>query len=98
MPETLVLNGGETRHFDAPLRSVQVGVGSVIVTDGHDSTTVAAEDDTHDCGGKASLAFYSPDGANLSVVYADEVSAPQKPARRASGVSAKRVEKRAKKS
>ena len=90
MPEVLVLNAGDTRTFDAGLASVQVGVGSVIVTDGHDSTVVKADTDTdtHDCEGKPSLALYSPDGANVAITYADEVPVPQEPPQRASGVSA----------
>lgn len=95
MPEVLTLNAGDTRTFDAGLASVQVGVGSVIVTDGHDSTVVKADTDTdtHDCEGKPSLALYSPDGANMAVTYVDEVPAPQEPPQRASGVSAKRSKK-----
>lgn len=92
MPEVLTINAGETRTFDAGLASVQVGVGSVIVTDGHGSTVVEADSDTdtHDCKGKPSLALYSPDGANVAVTYANETPAPQEPAQRASGVSAER--------
>jgi hypothetical protein len=84
------MNEGDTKSFDAGLAFVQVGVGSVIVTDGHDSTVVKADTDTdtHDCEGKPSLALYSPDGANVAVTYADEVPAPREPAQRASGVSA----------
>lgn len=90
MPEVLTINAGETRTFDAGLASVQVGVGSVIVTDGHDSTVVKADSDTdtHDCEGKPSLALYSPDGANVAVTYANETPAPQEAPQRASGVSA----------
>lgn len=90
--ENLTLNAGDTRTFDAGLASVQVGVGSVIVTDGHDSTVVKADTDTdtHDCEGKPSLALYSPDGANVAVTYQDELPAPQEAAQSASGVSAER--------
>ncbi len=90
MPENLTINAGETRTFDAGLASVQVGVGSVTVADGEDVTVVKADsdDNIHDCGGKPSLALYSPDGANVAITYADEVPAPQEPAQRASGVSA----------
>lgn len=97
MPENLTMNAGDTRSFDAGLTSVQVGVGSVIVTDGHDSTVVEADTDTDtfDCEGKPSLALYSPNGAVLAVTYADEPPAPQEAAEKPSGVSAK---KRAKKS
>lgn len=94
MPENLTLNQGDTRFFDAGLASVQVGVGSVIVTDGHDSTIVG-EGETQDLEGKPSLALYSPDGANLSIVYADEVPAPQESVERPSGVSAKKRAKKA---
>lgn len=92
MPEVLTINKGETKTFDAGLASVQVGVGSVIVTDGHGSTVIKADGDTntHDCGGKPSLALYSPDGANVAVTYANEIPVPQEPAQRASGVSAER--------
>lgn len=92
MPEVITMNAGDTRTFDAGLASVQVGVGSVIVTDGHDSTVVKADTDTdtHDCEGKPSLALYSPDGANIAVTYQDELPTPQEPAQRASGVSAER--------
>lgn len=93
-PENLTLNAGDTRSFDAGLHSVSVGVGSVIVTDGHDSTVVTPEK-IYDCEGKPSLALYSPDGAVLSLTYADEVESPQKPAERPSGVSAKRAKKAA---
>lgn len=91
-PESLTLNAGDTRTFDAGLASVQVGVGSVIVTDGHDTTVVKADSDTdtHDCEGKPSLALYSPDGANVAVTYANETPTPQEPAQRVSGVSAER--------
>lgn len=97
MPENLTLNPGETRSFDAGLASVQVGVGSVIVTDGHDSTVVEADtdSDTFDCEGKPSLALYSPNGAVLAVAYADEVPSPQEPPQRASGVSASKKAKKA---
>lgn len=94
MPENITINGGDTRSFDAPLRSVQVGAGSVIVTDAHDSTVVRV-DETHDCGDTASLALYSPDGANLAITYADEPQAPPEPSH---GVSAGARRKRAKKS
>jgi hypothetical protein len=89
MPEVITMNAGDTRTFDAGLASVQVGVGSVIVTDGHDTTVVEADSDTdtHDCEGKPSLALYSPGGANVAVTYADEEPAPQEPPQRASGVS-----------
>lgn len=92
MPEVLVLNAGDTRTFDAGLASVQVGVGSVIVTDGHDSTVVKADTDTdtHDCEGKPSLALYSPVGANVAITYAHEIETPQEAPQRASGVSAER--------
>jgi hypothetical protein len=90
VPEVLTLNAGDTRTFDAGLASVQVGVGSVIVTDGHDSTVVKADTDTDTlaCEGKPSLALYSPDGANVAVTYQDEAETPQEPAQRVSGVSA----------
>jgi hypothetical protein len=90
VPEVITMNQGDTRTFDAGLASVQVGVGSVIVTDGHDSTVVKADTDTdtYDCEGKPSLALYSPDGANVAVTYQDEVETPQEPAQRVSGVSA----------
>ena len=86
------MNAQDTRTFDAGLHSISVGTGSVIVTDGHDSTTVTPEK-IHDCEGKPSLALYSPEGAILSVTYADEVPASQKPAERASGVSTKWAKK-----
>lgn len=92
--ENLTLNAGDTRTFDAGLASVQVGVGSVVVTDGEDTTLVKADGDTdtHDCEGKPSLALYSPDGANVAVVYADEVNVPEKEP--ASGVHSKRKAKK----
>jgi hypothetical protein len=90
MPEVLTINAGETRTFDAGLASVQVGVGSVIVTDGEDATVVKADgdDNIHDCEGKPSLALYSPDGANVAVTYANEAPAPQEAPQRATGVFA----------
>jgi len=92
MPENLTMNAQDTRTFDAGLHSISVGTGSVIVTDGHDSTTVTPEK-VHDCEGKPSLALYSPDGAVLSLTYAHEIETPQKPVERASGVSTKRAKK-----
>lgn len=71
MPENLTMNAQDTRTFDAGLRSISVGTGSVIVTDDHD-TTVVTPDETFDCEGKPSLALYSPQGAVLSITYADE--------------------------
>lgn len=90
MPEVITMNAGDSRTFDAGLASVQVGVGSVIVTDGHDTTVVEADSDTdtHDCEGKPSLALYSPNGANVAVTYQHEVETSQEPPQRASGVSA----------
>lgn len=81
-PESFTMNEGDTKSFDAGLASVQVGVGSVIVTDGHDSTVVEADTDTDtfDCEGKPSLALYSPNGAVLAVTYQDEIQvAPEPP-------------------
>lgn len=96
MGENLVMNAGDTRSFDAGLASVQVGVGSVIITDGkHNTHLIDADSDDYDAEGEPSLAFYSPRGAILAVTYADEVPVPQEPAERASGVSAKKRAKKA---
>lgn len=92
MTEAITLNQGETLSFDAPLHSVQASVGTVIVTDGDDATVVK-ESDTHDCGDKASLALYSPDGARVGITYSDEVPAPQEAVEKSSGVSAKKGKK-----
>jgi hypothetical protein len=86
-PENLVMNAQDTRTFDAGLASISVGTGSVIVTDDHEPTVVG-EGESKDLEGKPSLALYSPNGANLSLTYANEVPVSQESTQRASGVSA----------
>lgn len=71
MPTALVFNTQQTRTFDAPVREFSVAVGSIIVTDDHDSTVVRAGE-KFTAADTASLAVYSPGGANISVTYSDE--------------------------
>lgn len=87
MSENITMNAQDMRTFDAGLASISVGTGSVIVTDDHEPAVVG-EGESQDLGGKPSLALYSPNGANLSLFYANELPTPQESPQRASGVSA----------
>lgn len=93
MPENLTLNPQDTRTFDAGLASVSVGVGSVVITEGRTPTII--EDGETAGPFEPSSALYSPDGAILSVTYANEISASQEPAEQATGVSSKKRVKKA---
>jgi hypothetical protein len=71
MRANLTFNPQQTRTLDAPVRTIAVGVGSVIVTNDHDSTIVEAPE-SYNAGDTASLAVYSPNGARVGVTYSDE--------------------------
>lgn len=79
----------DKKNLEAPVREVQVSTGTIIVTEGEDSTVVSSGE-THDAGDTPSLALYSPDGANVTVLYTTEVSEAPEPAEKPSGVTASR--------
>ena len=87
MPEALTINEGESRSFDKEIREFTVGVGSIVVNrkvaredetdDGGNpiidiKTTTVNTGDSYDGEHTASLSIYSPVGARIGVVYADE--------------------------
>ena len=73
MSTNLVFNPNQTQTLPAPVRTITVAVGSVVVTDGHDSVVVQ-EDSSYDAanGQVAGLSVFSPNGARVSVTYSDE--------------------------
>lgn len=75
------------KSLEAPVREVQVSTGTIIVTEGEDSTVVSSGE-THDAGDTPSLALYSPAGANVTVLYTTEAPAVLEPLQKVSGVSA----------
>lgn len=76
MASNLTFNPGQSRTLEAPVRQINVSVGSVVVTNGHD-TSVVEENDVFDAKNTASLSVFSPSGARVTVTYADEdVPAP----------------------
>jgi len=81
------------KNLEAPVREVQVSTGTIIVTEGENSTVVGPGE-THDAGDTPSLALYSPDGANVTVLYTTEAPAVLGSPKRASGVSAKKKAKK----
>lgn len=80
------------KTLEAPVREVQVSTGTIIVTEGENSTVVSPGE-THDAGDTPSLALYSPAGANVTVLYTTEAPETPEPAGKLSGVSAKRSKK-----
>lgn len=89
---TFLMPAQDFKTLEAPVREVQVSTGTIIVTEGEDSTVVGPGE-THDAGDTPSLALYSPDGANVTVLYTTELRADTKPVEKPSGVSAKRAKK-----
>lgn len=71
MPVSVTLNPQETKTLQAPVRTIDVGVGSLIVTAGAKTTTVEAEK-SYDAKDTPSLALYSPDSAIFQITYSDE--------------------------
>jgi hypothetical protein len=75
------------KNLEAPVREVSASTGTVVVTEG-EKTTVVGPGENYDAGDTPSLALYSPDGANVTVLYTTEAPEAPEPAQRASGVSA----------
>jgi hypothetical protein len=71
MSTNLVFNPNQTQSLPAPVREITVATGSIIVTDDHDSTVVGA-DSSFNAADTAALTVFSPNGARISVTYADE--------------------------
>jgi hypothetical protein len=73
MATNLTINSHQSVLFEAPVHTITVTTGSVVITDGHDANVVEA-DAVYDAGDKASLSVFSPDSARISVTYADEAA------------------------
>jgi hypothetical protein len=71
MPTNHVFNPNQSRVFDAPVRRIDVAVGSLVITDGHDSKVVQ-ETESYECDPTPMLSAFSPKGARVSVTYGDE--------------------------
>lgn len=89
---TFLMPTQDFKNLEAPVREVQVSTGTIIVTEGEGSTIVGPGE-THDAGDTPSLALYSPDGANVTVLYTTEAPDVPEPPEKPSGVSAKRAKK-----
>jgi hypothetical protein len=74
------LNPGKSRTIDAPVRSVEVHSGTIVVTPpdyaGMPSVAVGPEDGTYAANNTASLNIHSATGARFSVTLADEPVPP----------------------
>lgn len=73
MSTNLVFNPNQTQTLPAPVRTITVATGSVVITDGHEAVVVQ-EDSSYDAanGQVAGLSVFSPNGARVSVTYSDE--------------------------
>lgn len=96
MPTVFTLNIQDSKALEAPVREISVGVGSVLVTrkvptdeDGgyKIENTLVDKDKAYDGKDTPSLALYSPDGAHVTVLYANEFPIVQEPPETSSGVS-----------
>lgn len=95
-PAAFTINEADTKNFDKAIRTITVGVGSVIVTrkvpTDHDETEIQTETlnagETYDVKNTAALALYSPDGARIGVVFSDEPESAQVEPNAFAGVNA----------
>ncbi|HZN10476.1 MAG TPA: Rho termination factor N-terminal domain-containing protein [Blastocatellia bacterium] len=71
MSVSLTFNPDHSRTLDRAVRRIDVSVGPLIVTATDDPEVIPAEE-SRDYDGVASLTLYSPNGAIVSVTYADE--------------------------
>lgn len=71
MPSAHTINPHDTLTPDRSVRAVEVGVGTVVLTQGNETSVVEAVD-TFDAGGAANLSIYSAKGARVTLVFADE--------------------------
>ena len=85
MSRNLTFNPNQSRVLDAPVYDIVVSIGSLIVTEGDNSSLVEA-DETYSGNDTASLALYSPNGAIVSVTYSDEVRFEEARAEQSEGV------------
>lgn len=97
MPTVFTLNIQDSKALEAPVREISVGVGSVLVTrkiptdedGGYEiENTLVDKEKAYDGEDTPSLALYSPDGAHVTVLYTNELSAIEQEA--VSGVHPKR--------
>ncbi len=89
---SFIMPAQDFKNLEAPVREVSVATGTVVVSEG-EATTVVTPGRDHDAGDTPSLALYSPDGANVTVLYTTEAPEAPEPTERPSGVSAKRSKK-----
>jgi len=95
-PTVFTLNVQDAKALEAPVREISVGVGSVLVTrkvptdedGGYEiENTLVDKEKAYDGKDTPSLALYSPDGAHVTVLYANEFPIVQEPPETSSGVS-----------
>ncbi len=94
---SFVMPAQDFKNLEAPVREVSVATGTVVVSAEGEKTTVVTSEKDFDAGDTPSLALYSPDGANVTVLYTTEAPEVPEPAEKPSGVSAKRRRKRQRK-
>jgi Rho termination factor-like protein len=70
-PQTYTINPDQTITLDKKVRSLDVSVGSVTVTE-TDNPVLVKTDESFEADDTAALTLYSPDGANVAVYYFDE--------------------------
>lgn len=73
MPTAIGFTPNQTRTIDKEIRSIDVDVGTLIVTPTDESVTVKAPD-TYKAHDTANLTLYSPSGAKTTVTYSDEAA------------------------
>lgn len=80
MPMPLTFNPTDTKTFDKPIDHIVVAVGSIIVTNDHDTEVIKAAqvvgNAIYNAGDEAGLVVYSPNGARVTIFYTDEVTEP----------------------
>jgi hypothetical protein len=75
MPSLQLLNPGQSRSIDAPVRSIEVHTGSLVVTPPDYAGAVPSpvgEGEIYKANDTASLNLLSPTGSRFGVTYSDE--------------------------